>query len=58
MGIILGRIRGKKAAKVAEQEQQAKIRKLCDLFPALEEETLASVLEENEGDVNKTIEVG
>lgn len=49
--------RDKKAAKLANKELLGKVKKLCDMFPMLDQETLQGVLEENEGDVEKTIEV-
>lgn len=61
MGNLMQRVTGplwrEKRAKDAIKEQRRKVQLLCSMFPALEEETLQGVLEENDGDVEKTIEV-
>ena len=58
MGIILSLSkRRNKKAEAASREQEKKVEQLCEMFPMLEKETLATVLDANEGDIEKTMEM-
>eukprot|EP00802_Teleaulax_amphioxeia_P011348 Tamp_11380.p2 GENE.Tamp_11380~~Tamp_11380.p2 ORF type:complete len:171 (-),score=53.29 Tamp_11380:1412-1900(-) len=59
MGVILslGRRKGKKAAEEAAREHERKVEELCEMFPMLDKDTLVTVLDANEGDFEKTMEM-
>ena len=58
MGIILSLSkRRNKKAEAAAREQEKKVEQLCEMFPMLEKDTLATVLDANEGDIEKTMEM-
>eukprot|EP00961_Rhodomonas_salina_P143213 1926969-Rhodomonas_salina.1 len=57
MGGLLSRRRDKKTAKAAEEEQKKKVDLLCQMFPMLDKDMIVTVLDANEGDVERTMEM-
>jgi len=61
MGVVTSRLPRlrlpKTKARAAAEEQQRKIEQLCVMFPMLDKDTLVMVLDANDGDISKTMEM-